>query len=125
MKKLLVLLFSILISLNSYGEWKKITENFYGDSYYIDFDSIKARNGYVYYWGLSDYITPNNGNMSSKIYYQVDCELDKYKFLSGTFYNESMGKGKSETSTPPDDWMYLSPDSAYEVVIDSVCDYVE
>ena len=31
MKKLLVLLFSILISFNSYGEWEEIAENQRGD----------------------------------------------------------------------------------------------
>ena len=35
MKKLLVLLFSILISINSYGEWTFITTNDRGDNYLI------------------------------------------------------------------------------------------
>ena len=126
MKKLLVLLFSLMISFNSYGEWMKITANIDGDTYYIDFDTIKSHNGYVYYWGISDYITPNSrGNMSAKIYYQSDCGLDRSKYVSGTFYNESMGKGKGETSTPPDDWMYPPPDSVYGFILDIVCDYVE
>ena len=96
------------------------------DVFYVDYDSIKSHNGYVYYWGLTDYIEPNSsGNMSSKIYYQFDCELDRMKYVSGTFYSESMGKGKGETSAPPDDWMYPPPDSVYGFILDSVCDYVE
>ena len=127
MKKLLILLFSILISFNSYGEWTKITENVtWGDTFYIDYDTIKSHNGYVYYWGLSDYLAPTeSGHMSAKIYYQSDCGLDRMKYVSGTFYSESMGKGTISTSPPPDDWMYPPPDSVYGFILDSVCDYVE
>ncbi|SVC22094.1 uncharacterized protein METZ01_LOCUS274948, partial [marine metagenome] len=39
MKKLLILLFSLMLSFNSYGEWMKVTENVDDDSYYIDFNS--------------------------------------------------------------------------------------
>ena len=104
----------------------KIVSNKSGDTFYIDYDTIKSHNGYVYYWGISDYITPNSrGNMSAKIYYQSDCGLDRSKYVSGTFYNESMGKGKGETSAPPDDWMYPPPDSAMAEEMEFVCDYVE
>jgi hypothetical protein len=57
MKQLLTLLFSILISFNSYGQWTKITESD-GDSIYIDFDTIKEQDGYVYWWVLTDYLKP-------------------------------------------------------------------
>ena len=40
MKKLLILLFSILISLNSYGEWTYVSSNITKDDYYVDFDKI-------------------------------------------------------------------------------------
>ena len=42
MKKLLLLLFSILISFNSYGEWEEVVESTDGDTYYIDKDTIKT-----------------------------------------------------------------------------------
>lgn len=29
-----------------------------GDTYYIDFDTVKENNGYVYYWDLRDYLKP-------------------------------------------------------------------
>jgi len=41
MKKLLVLLFSILISFNSYGEWTAVSESVDGDIAYIDYENIK------------------------------------------------------------------------------------
>ena len=56
MKKLLILLFSIFISFNSYGEWTQITkdEN-HVDFYYVDKESIIKNAGYVYYWELADF----------------------------------------------------------------------
>ena len=42
MKKLTILLFSIFISFNSYGEWTKISETVLGDTFYIEQDSPKG-----------------------------------------------------------------------------------
>ena len=74
MKKLLIFLFSILISFNSYGEWTEVgtgaspVNN--GDTFYIDIDTIKEHNGYVYWWSLSDYLKPiETGAMSDKRIY--------------------------------------------------------
>ena len=127
MKKLLILLFSILISFNSYGEWTKLGENIDGDSYYIEFDTIKARNGYVYWWSLSDYITPNSSgdDMSAKFYFQGDCGLYRFKYLSGIFYKQSMGMGENKIISPPNDWYYAVPKSAMKSEMEYVCDYVE
>ena len=47
MKKILIFLFSILISFNSYGEWTKTNEDIDGNGYYIDFETVKKLdNGY-------------------------------------------------------------------------------
>jgi chaperonin GroEL len=59
MKKLTILLFSILISFNSYGEWLKVHKNTSGNTSYIGTDTIKERGGYVYWWRLTDYPEPN------------------------------------------------------------------
>jgi hypothetical protein len=67
MKKLLVLLFSIIISFNSYGEWKYITSNTLGDYYYVDYSFIKESNGDLYFWYLNDYLEPTPyGRLSAK-----------------------------------------------------------
>ena len=67
MKKLLIPLFSILISFNSYGEWKELGMNVAGDTFYIDKDIIKEHNRYVYWWVLKDYLKPDEyGTLSEK-----------------------------------------------------------
>ncbi len=59
MKKLLVLLFSILVSFNSYANWEKVLQLDEGD-FYIHIDSIE-RTGYTtYMWIMRD-----NPNMDS------------------------------------------------------------
>ena len=72
MKKLTILLFSILISFNSYSEWTEIVQSTEGSTYYIDKDTIKERGGNVYFWGLLDRSTPDSDcsgltNLDTKI----------------------------------------------------------
>ena len=54
MKKLLLLTL-LCFSINGFAfDWKKVGENTNGDFFYVDVDSIKKRNGFVYYWMLDD-----------------------------------------------------------------------
>ena len=121
MKKLPILLFSLLISFNSYGEWTKITEGQSGNVYYLDLDKIKVNNGYVYYWYMSDFLLPKDGLMSMKVYNQGDCGVGRYKDLTAKFFSESMGMGVGMTHAPIDDWHYPGPDTALRTVFDYIC----
>jgi hypothetical protein len=127
MKKLLLLLFSLLISFNSYGEWERVSESDDGAiTTYIDMDTIKEHEGYVYFWELSDYLKPDEwGDMSLKAYVQADCGVNRQKFLSFITYQQPMGKGSSETTTPPDKWYYPSPGTIGGISLGYVCDYVD
>ena len=127
MKKLLLLLFSLMLSFNSYGEWTKITKSAdKGDTWYVDINSIKERDGYVYWWDMVDYLKPNKyGDMSDKSYGYVNCSSMGHQYLQMTFYKHSMGSGESETITPPSGWHYASPDSVSEVLLDFVCKYLK
>jgi len=126
MKKLTILLFSILISFSSYGEWFKIGEITNGDVYYIDQDSIKQQNGYVYFWAMGDYFVPNKyGDMSGKAHYQGECSVNRFKHLSYIFYKQQMGSGAGETGNAPGEWKYLSPEGIGSTMLNYVCDYVD
>ena len=97
-----------------------------GDTYYVDFDRIKQHGGYVYYWGLDDYLKPlTGGDLSSKLYIQGDCKMFRLKVLSLLFYKESMGQGTAYSMTPPDKWDYPSPGSSMEAELKHVCDFVK
>ena len=125
MKKLLILLFSLLISFNSYGEWTKIGTNTIGNTYYLDIDLIKENNEDVYFWMLTDYLKPYDGYMSDKVYMQTNCGVLRYKPLIGTFYKQPMGVGeKQEYPPPPEEWEYPSTESGAYSLISVVCNYV-
>ena len=126
MKRLLILLFSILISFNSYGEWEEIAKGSSGSTFYIDSDTIKEYKGDVYYWDLTDFLKPNNlGEMSIKEYHQGDCGMNRYKTLSQIWYKQPMGRGSSESYNPPDEWSYPSPRTPGLIILNYVCDYVD
>ena len=125
MKKLLILLFSMLISVNSYGEWTFFFENS-SSTYYIEKDTIKKHNGYIYWWELGDRSKPTeSGVMSTKAYKQGDCGVNRYKGLSYIFYQQPMGRGTQEVENGPYDWIYPDPDSGGAIFLNFVCDYVK
>jgi len=127
MKKLLILLFSILISFNSYGEWIHTTNNASsGDIYYVDDQTISERGGYVYFWTLQDKVKPDDdGDLSGIAYYEGDCSMLRFKYLSLNFYSQPMGGGNSTKVDIDNDWRYQPPGSVGEALLDYVCDYVK
>ena len=95
MKKLiLTALLCFCISAYAFN-WKKVYEDTEGAIYYVDVDSLKKRNGFVYYWQLVDYPEPVRADdsrvVSSSIdKFKVDCEIEKRTWLSTTDYSQSI-----------------------------------
>ena len=126
MKKLLLLLFSLILSFNSYGEWTKTSEDIDGASFYIDFETVnKLDNGYVVFWMMADVDLNKDGYMSSKTYWQGDCNLSRMKALSLIQYKEPMGLGESQSASESEvelaGWEYLPPDSIGLDILETVC----
>jgi len=126
MKKLLLLLFSLLISFNSNGEWKGLIESADGQqSYYVDVDTIKESGRYVYWWDLGDSKKLVGKSLSIKSYGEGDCAVNRYRTLSRILYKQRMGKGKGDRSNPQfQGWTYPVPGSINKAILDFVCDYV-
>ena len=109
-----------------FGEWTKVEESVKRDSFYVDFDSIKQENGYIYYWMMRDYLKPVRGDLSIKFYQQGDCNLFRFKGLNWIFYKEPMGQGDSKIYTSPDEnWTYPHPNSSWEIVLLTVCKFAK
>jgi hypothetical protein len=125
MKKLTILLFSILISFNSYGEWTEVFKDIEGNTYYIDKNKIKEHGGYVYWWEFKDYIKHSYGYMSHKAYKQGDCGVSRVKYLSFLFYKQPMAKGSYERDNSPSEWNYPPPGNSGETALNYVCNYVK
>tara|TARA_B110001454_G_C12396868_1_gene299180 strand:+ start:95 stop:412 length:318 start_codon:yes stop_codon:yes gene_type:complete len=97
-----------------------------GTTLYVDIDSIKKHNGYIYYWGLRDLLKPDKwGDMSLKLYFQGDCGVIRMKYLSYNYYKKPMGRGESEVDNTESEWKYPPPDTVDGKVLDYVCDYVD
>jgi len=124
-KKTLVILCSLLISFNSYAEWTQTINSESGDVYYVDFDSIKIK-GNVYYWGMVDYLKPDEwGDMSSKSLYELDCNVpQKERKLAISFYTQPMGKGSPSTEiNTTQEWIYGVPNTIGMGLIEQICDH--
>ena len=125
MKKLL--LFALLgFSLNGFSvDWKKVIVDRSGDSYYVDVDNIKEQNGFLYYSRLEDYLEPRNGDYSFIRKFKVDCTKGKRIWLSDTFYNQPMGRGKITREINPKKVSYPRPNSIGFIVMKFSCDYLD
>ena len=118
MKKLLILLFSLLIPFNSYGEWVHLGDGAdegvnKGFSFYLDNETVKKHDEFVYYWTLTDALVPTvYGDLSWKTYTQGDCDVNRFKTLGRYWYTQPMGKGPtSEINTDLTEWAYTIPES--------------
>ena len=131
MKKLLLILFSLMLSFNSYGEWIKVNEDTGDNSYYINFETLKnVDDDYVVWWEMRDLASATNGTLSTKIYYKGDCKSTRTKYLALITYTKKMGTGKSEDVSQGivslEDilgWTYPNPDSVTYDNLAIACKY--
>ena len=117
----------VIFSSTSFAEWKKVSKNIDGDTWYVDFERIRKVDGYVYWWELEDHLKPDkDGDYSYKHYRQGDCKLFRRKNLSSIYYKEPMGRG---TYTPHKlknpEWNYPPPNSVNESILKKVCKYAK
>ena len=98
-----------MFSVNSYGEWTLFDIDIEEESaVYIEKNTIKKDNNYVYYWELMDFWEPisfTEDMMSVKVQRQVNCNNMKHQNLSMTFYKRAMGKGNSRFMKPSMGWL--------------------
>ena len=101
-----------------------MSESVSGDSYYIDFTTVKYRNGLIYYWELSDYLKPTkSGTLSVLQYNQGNCNLIAEKGLTWIFYGGPMGKGPivNRSNNPDKNWKHRPPGTAGYGIIKKIC----
>ena len=136
MKQLMLILILVTLSAPTcFGEWAEVSENKDGGTYYVDFERIKERDGYVFFRYLGDYpksLIPgrNSKILSFESYTQGDCDKLRWKVLAGNSYSQPMGKGTALHSSdePDDNWTYPSPvldPPTGQNILKTVCDYVK
>ena len=120
---ILTLTFSVMFPSPSFADWKRVSTNVDGSTFYVDFERIRKHGGYVYWWDLVDYLKPKSyGTWSSQTYYEGDCGKFRVKILGDVYHKQAMGRdtGESVTRKNPK-WEYPSPNSVDESILKSVC----
>tara|TARA_B100001115_G_C15625717_1_gene300469 strand:- start:295 stop:669 length:375 start_codon:yes stop_codon:yes gene_type:complete len=111
----------LVISLNGLAlTWKKVAENEVGN-YYIDFDSVKKRDGLVFYTDLVDFNEPYKNDQSAISSYAIDCEKEEQKWLSLTTYSKRMGNGVVNSRSKPNEIIYPQANTIYFFIIKNIC----
>ena len=124
MKKLLIFLFMILFSSSAFSDfnWKLMGETKNADKYYIDLSSIEKDNNKRFYIRLRDYgITDDNGENSSLIFVETNCENMESRFLKDVYFKDNMGMGEYITLDKKSDWMIFKSGSLGDKFNKFVC----
>uniref|UniRef100_UPI004048AAE4 surface-adhesin E family protein n=1 Tax=Polynucleobacter sp. TaxID=2029855 RepID=UPI004048AAE4 len=121
MKKLLFICAFSLLSSNAFAEWT-VYAKAGSDTYYVDMSTQRKVDAYINVWTLADYTSPKDGALSAKIYYQVSCKEDKYRFLSLVDTKKNMGDGEVLiTLNQRSDWFYVVPNSVVAGLTSLIC----
>ena len=116
----------IFSTFNCFAEynWKKIGSNIDGDVSYVDLSSIKKVGNNVFYFSLMDYIKPTDqGDLSSKIYFEVNCLDLSYRYIKDFYYKEPMGNGKYTIYDEIGEWENNTKNSIGDAAREFVCNY--
>jgi hypothetical protein len=118
------LVFTMALSSTSFAEWTETGDSVDGATFYVDYERIREHEGYVYFWTLGDYSTrATHGNASVTDFWRGDCELFRIKNLQQVHYQGQMGQGEILRRLNIEDinWMYPSPNSINERILEVVC----
>ncbi len=126
MKKLFVL-FLLLYSTLSIGEWIKFGQTIESNLYY-EKSSISKENGNNKIWILKNYKTPfvfnNKMILSTKEFHEFDCVEKQSKVLSIVDFSGQMGVKKILSSfDPPDNFSLVRQGSSGYSILQIVCNY--
>jgi len=126
---LLMLLASLLSCSKETGDikWTQMgVDASEGNTWYLDFETIKNEEGFIYYWILIDHAERfKAGHLSSRFYAQGDCKEFRFKYLNYLAHLKPMGKGNPDMLgvTPQKEWTHPTPDTIAEVNLKAVCSY--
>ena len=123
----IVIILSILYPVNCFADfnWKKMGSNSKGDVFYIDLLSIKKVGNKVFYFTLTDYIKPTSlGDLSSKVYGEVNCLNFSFRYLKDFYYQQPMANGEPSTVFDEvSEWIENKKGSMFEILNKFACNY--
>lgn len=127
MKYLIILSFYLFASTNyAFANWTAVSIGKNGDQYFIDYSTSKLIGGYKRLWMLENYKEPlvsNSGTAySSKNLVEFDCQQDRYRRISSSFYSQPNGGGEPLFTPAIDNsWKFAVPQTNFQNVMLAVC----
>ena len=137
MKKIILVLFVILISTNTvYAtnfKWTRIATTIDdATEFYIDKKSVKKVGKFHYFWMMSNYLKLEEGdnpNVKSTITSNIlNCETSEYKSVTFTSFNLNKGRGEIQNDViiPDEDmsyfaWDYYGEKTSFGRIFKEVC----
>ncbi len=113
--KLLLLIFSLILSFNSYGDWTSVLPG-NNSSLYIDFETLEEREGFIY-WRYMDSWADGSAKSSA----QGDCNLRGFKVNKRVNFSLPMGEGEGTENNMVSSWEYYEPNTGYEILLNFIC----
>lgn len=114
-QRILVALFGIVLSFNSYGEWTRIGRTTQA-TIFVERDTIRRAGSMVKLWTLTNFTTPDmtdgKTSQSSKAQFEYDCKEERSRVLAIYMYSLPNGKGDvNGTEIGPEPWYPVVPKS--------------
>ena len=122
---LIATLLIFLLSCSNDTKWTEMgVDTSEGNTWHLDFETIKKEEGFVYYWILIDHAARfKAGHLSTRFYAQGDCEQFRFKYLNYFAHLKAMGQGNPDIIglTPQEEWTYPTPDTIAGANLKVVC----
>lgn len=131
MKYIAATLITLIVSFtqNISADWLSIGEIDGGGTVYLESDTIRKADGFIYFWEMRDYqkthpVYREYGDLSTQIYYEADCRRGRVKTLTYVYYENNMGLGQAEEEEPYNkNWKYPSPNTITFNTLNIACNF--
>lgn len=127
MKKLILILATVLISGNVSAEWTRIDGGADDSDLYGDMDTFRRNGSKIKLWTMHNFKTwqgPGNQKyQSNKIQWELDCKEEQVRMLASLDFTGKKGAGRlvSTVYAPNDSWRPPTPQTLGEAVFNAGC----
>lgn len=127
MKKLIVCIFLLFMGTVAHAGWVEISNNPLGDAYFIDPTTKKRFGNVVQLWTMHNHVSRRylvaKPYLSSKAFYQFNCNQNTSRITSMTWYSGNMGTGAIVVSenTPNEPWEPVPPGTVRQSTLNYAC----
>jgi hypothetical protein len=122
MRKAILILLLVVVAAPAWAKWVTlgVTD---GADYYIDPATIRNDGNFRKAWTLMDLKAKSDeGVMSRRILFEIDCKGERVRFLSFSTHSKPMAGGDTlVTESNPDEWQHIAPETIPVLILKRVC----